>query len=67
MSTLPISLPEDRISLPLQLIGDSPVQLRPDAGNLARQRVDAQRVYDQGGKLSYNDLSAIVAKLVLEN
>jgi hypothetical protein len=65
MSTLPISLPEHRITLPLQLIGDSPVALDNDADLVARQRLQAQRVIDQGTKFSYDDLSNIVAKLVL--
>jgi hypothetical protein len=65
MSTLPVSLPEHRITLPLQLIGDSPVSLSNDADTDARQRVKAQDVIDQGGKFSYDDLSNIVAKLVL--
>jgi hypothetical protein len=63
--SLPISLPEHRITLPLQLIGDSPVALDNDADNVARQRVKAQDVLDQQGKFSYDDLSNIVAKLVL--
>lgn len=65
MSVLPISLPEDRITLPLQLIGDAPVALGNDADKAARQRVKAQDVLDQGQKFSYEDLSNIVAKLVL--
>jgi hypothetical protein len=63
--SLPISLPEHRITLPLQLIGDSPVALDNDADNVARQRVKAQDVLDQQGKFTYDDLSNIVAKLVL--
>ncbi len=65
MATLPISLPEDRITLPLQLIGDSPVSLTSDADTEARQRVKAQDVLDQNGKFSYEDLSNLVAKMVL--
>jgi hypothetical protein len=63
--SLPISLPEHRITLPLQLIGDSPVSLANDADTQARQRVKAQDVLDQQGKFSYDDLSNLVAKLVL--
>jgi hypothetical protein len=65
MSVLPVSLPEDRITLPLQLVGDSPVSLGSNADQDARQRVQAQHVIDQEGKFSYDDLSNIVAKLVL--
>jgi hypothetical protein len=63
--SLPISLPEHRITLPLQLIGDSPVSLDNDADVVARQRVKAQEVLDQGTKFTYDDLSNLVAKLVL--
>lgn len=66
MTTIPISLPEHRIRLPLQTLGDAPQTLDPNDVDLTRYRQQAQRVFDLGGRMTQEDVSAIVAQLFLE-
>ncbi len=66
MTTIGISLPEHRIRLPLQNLGDAPQKLDPNDVDLTRYRQQAQRVFDLGGRMNMDDVSGIVAQLFLE-
>ncbi len=66
MTVIKISLPEHRIRLPLQTLGDAPQTLDPNDVELTQRRQQAQRVFDLGGRMSMDDVSAIVAQLLLE-
>ena len=66
MTTIGISLPEHRIRLPLQTLGDAPQRLDPNDTDISGYRMQAQRVFDLGGRMTQDDVSAIVAQLFLE-